>query len=49
VSHAEFIPAVMEALMKGRFRPARLNGKPIRRQVYQGVNFRERGAPAVWH
>jgi hypothetical protein len=48
-THAEFIPAVKEALMQGRFRPAVLDGKPIRRQVYQAMSFRREGTPAVWH
>ena len=48
-SHPEFIPAVKEALKEGRFHPALFNGRPIRRQVYQAVSFREHGSPEVWH
>jgi TonB-like protein len=48
-THSEFISATKEALMQGRFRPAVLDGKPIRRQVYQAISFRPEGTPAVWH
>ena len=48
-SHAEFIPPAMEALKRGRFRPAVLNGQPIRRQVYQAVTFREQGKRPRWN
>jgi TonB family protein len=48
-THAEFIPSVIAALREGRFRPASLNGQPIRRQVYQGVSFRHEGRPALWN
>jgi TonB family protein len=48
-THPEFIQPVIQALKEGRFRPARSNGKPIRRQVYQGVSFRREGSQGMWH
>jgi TonB family protein len=48
-THPEFITAAKDALKQGRFRPAVLDGKPIRRQVYQAISFRPDGTPAVWH
>lgn len=45
----EFIPPVMEALSRGRFRPARLGGKPVPSRVYQDVRFRIRDQRAHWN
>jgi hypothetical protein len=47
-SHAEFIRPSVEAFAQSEFRPAVLNGHPIRRRVYQSVSFRQEGSPAVW-
>jgi hypothetical protein len=48
-SAEEFIPPVMEALSRGRFRPARLGGKPVPARVYQDVRFRVRDQRAHWN
>jgi hypothetical protein len=48
-SHQEFIPPVEQALAQGRFRPARLNGQPVRRRVYQDIYFRQQGMEAGWN
>lgn len=48
-SHQEFIAPVEHALAQGRFRPARLNGQPVRRRVYQNIYFRQQGMRDGWN
>ncbi|MFL5513694.1 MAG: energy transducer TonB [Gemmatimonadales bacterium] len=48
-SASEFIPPVREALSRGRFRPARMGGKPVRARVYQNIRFRVHGQRAYWN
>jgi hypothetical protein len=48
-SASEFIPPVREALSRGRFRPARLRGKPVPARVYQNIRFRVHGQRAYWN
>jgi hypothetical protein len=48
-SASEFIPPVREALSRGRFRPARLGGKPVPARVYQNIRFLVHGKRAYWN
>jgi hypothetical protein len=48
-SASEFIPSVREALSRGRFRPARFGGKPVRSRVYQDIRFGMHGKRAHWN
>jgi hypothetical protein len=48
-SDPEFILPVEHALGQGRFRPARLNGQPVRRRVYQSIYFRQYGMRDGWN
>jgi hypothetical protein len=48
-SQVEFIPPVRHALAQGRFQPARLNGQPVRRRVYQNIHFRQFGRRVTWN
>lgn len=48
-SASEFVPPVKEALSRGRFRPARVGGKPVPARVYQNIRFRVHGRRAIWN
>ena len=48
-SAPEFIPPVKQALVRGRYRPARWNGRPVRALVYQDVRFGVHGGRRRWN
>jgi hypothetical protein len=48
VSHEAFVPSVREAIFRAKYRPARFQGKPVRRRVYQTVRFVVGQGDGVW-
>jgi periplasmic protein TonB len=48
-SEAGFIPPAKKALSRGRFRPARWEGTPVRTRVYQNIRFRVHGERPRWN